>query len=148
MGSGVSGLYGGAAPLVEEAHLDEMEKKGVKFSIDDIIMTAKDEKGNLVWLEKGDNNKGLQHILYGSDGLIGHEKDFERAFKISKEGIPVFLKSIITNGSIISDRKVKLSNGKIGIERVYNVDGKHFLLTGVGTNGFIVTSYPVEVKLR
>lgn len=43
---------------------------------------------------------------------------------------------------------VSLPKGGQGIERIYYVDGKHYLLTGVGTNGFIVTSYPVEIKIR
>lgn len=149
MGSGVSDLYDvGATPLVEEEHLNEMKKKGVKFTPEDVVLTAKDRNGNLVWLENGDNNKGLQHILYGTEGKSGHAKDFKNAFDVSQESIPVFLKTIITHGSIISDHRVKLPNGKTGIERVYSVDGKHYLLTGVGTNGFIVTSYPIEIKLR
>ena len=52
------------------------------------------------------------------------------------------------NGNIVSEQKVSLPKGGQGIERIYYVDGKHYLLTGVGTNGFIVTSYPVEIKIR
>ena len=85
MGSGVSDLYDvGATPLVEEEHLNEMKKKGVKFTPEDVVLTAKDRNGNLVWLENGDNNKGLQHILYGTEGKSGHAKDFKNAFDVSQ----------------------------------------------------------------
>ncbi len=47
------------------------------------------------------------------------------------------------NGRIISN-ELKRINGRDGFERIYYYDGKHYVLTGIGTNGFIVTAYPIE----
>lgn len=35
-------------------------------------------------------------------------------------------------------------NGRNGFERIYYFDKKYYVLTGIGTNGFIVTAYPIE----
>lgn len=148
MGTGSSGLYTMPKPLVEAEHLMEMEAKKVKFNLEEVVMTAKDTNENLVWLEKGNENKGLEHILNGSKTSPGHKEDFQNAFGVSESNIPRFMKNVISNGNIVSEQKVSLPKGGQGIERIYYVDGKHYLLTGVGTNGFIVTSYPVEIKIR
>ena len=33
-----------------------------------------------------------------------------------------------------------------GIEKLYSYNGKYYLLTGVGTNGFLVSAYPIKEK--
>jgi len=33
-----------------------------------------------------------------------------------------------------------------GIEKLYSHNGKNYLLTGVGTNGFMVSAYPIKEK--
>lgn len=35
-------------------------------------------------------------------------------------------------------------NGREGYEKLYRYKNQYYLLTGVGTNGFIVTSYPID----
>ncbi len=65
-------------------------------------------------------------------------------FNVSPDQVPSLMKSIISKGALVSNRQRLLQNGNIGIERIYFFGGKHYLLTGVGTNGFIVTAYPVE----
>ena len=148
MGSGAGGLYNGAAPLIDPAHIDEMKNKGVQFSEDNVVMTAKDRDGNLMWLETGNEHAGLKHLLQGNGKTPGHANDFKNAFDVSPAQVPSLIKSIISDGTLVVNRERKLANGRIGFERVYSVNGKHYLLIGVGTNGFIVTAYPVEISMK
>lgn len=148
MGSGKCGLYRGAGPLIDPAHIEEMKKKGVNFTEENVVMTVKDREGNLMWLETGDTNAGLIHILYGNGQKPGHADDFKNAFGASISNVPTIMKSIISSGVLVSNKERLLPSGRTGIERIYSVDGKHYLLTGVGTNGFIVTAHPVEIDLE
>lgn len=36
--------------------------------------------------------------------------------------------------------------GKTGYERDYYYNGKYFVVTGIGTNGFLVSAYPKKYK--
>ena len=67
---------------------------------------------------------------------------FTDAFGISKERIPSFLKEVVTNGRVESNI-LKSINGREGFERVYYYDGRYYVLAGIGTNGFIVSAYPI-----
>ena len=58
----------------------ELETAGVKFTKEDVLFVTKDKTGQLVWLEKGNQRAGLEHILNGSGNTGGHAADFERAF--------------------------------------------------------------------
>ena len=146
MGSGLHGGFGrtkGAEDSETARLIDELEKSRVKFTKEDIIFITRDETGRIVWLEKGNSSAGLEHILNGNGKTPGHAADFERAFGISKSEIPSFLKNVISKGKVVSDT-LKTINGRSGYERIYYYDGKHYLMTGIGTNGFIVTAYPIE----
>ena len=35
----------------------------VKFNADDVVFVTKDKSDQLIWLEKGNDNAGLKHIL-------------------------------------------------------------------------------------
>ena len=85
----------------------------------------------------------MEHILNGDGKSPGHAADSDRAFGIQRESIPYFLKNVISNGKVVSNT-LKLVNGRQGYERIYYYDGKHYVLTGIGTNGFLVSAYPVE----
>ena len=45
---------------------------------------------------------------------------------------------------IIVDLFIKYEVTCVPVERIYYYNGKHYVLTGIGTNGFIVTAYPIE----
>ena len=159
MGAGFHGGFGGTkgsttskfadneekstSVLSEQDLVAELKKKGVKFTKQDIVFITKDGTGQTVWLEKGNSSAGLEHILNGDGKSPGHAADFERAFGIQRESIPYFLKNVISNGKVVSNT-LKLVNGRQGYERIYYYDGKHYVLTGIGTNGFLVSAYPVE----
>ena len=55
------------------------------------------------------------------------------------------INDIITSGNIEYSRTKKRGNRE-GIEKLYSHNGKYYLLTGIGTNGFIVSAYPIDEK--
>lgn len=147
MGGGLLGGFGNGTKGIQDAQtqslIGELEKSGVNITKEDIIFVAKDATGQTVWLENGNGSAGLKHILDGNGKSPGHAADFERAFGISRNQIPSFLNDVVSNGRIISN-ELKRINGRDGFERIYYYDGKHYVLTGIGTNGFRVTAYPIE----
>ena len=50
--------------------------------------------------------------------------------------------NIIKNGFVVSNRLVNIGNGRQDYERVYEYKGNYYTMTGIGTNGFIVSAYP------
>lgn len=40
----------------------------------------------------------------------------------------------------------RVTHGNGGYERLYNYNGKYYLLSGVGKNGYIVSAYPIGAK--
>ncbi len=145
MGAGYHGGFGdtyGAKYQVdaqESKLLDELEKSGVKFTKEDVSFVTKDTTGQLVWLEKGNSSVGLEHIIER------HEQDYINVYGINKEGIPKYIKAVISNGKILHQENV-VKNGKLGIERIYEYNNQYYTLLALGTNGFIVSMYPVRRK--
>ncbi len=111
----------------------------VKFNADNVLFVTKDKSGQMIWLEKGDDRAGLKHIL------IRHADDFHDKHNVSKDKIASHLNNIISNGNIEYSRIIKRGNHN-GIEKLYSYKGMYYLLTGTGTNGFIVSAYPIKEK--
>ena len=147
MGAGYHGGFGNGTMGAKDAQthflINELQKNGVKFTKEDMVFITKDATGQTIWLEKGNQSAGLEHILNGNGTSPGHAKDFEKAFGVSKNQIPSFLNDVVSKGTIVSN-ELKSMNGQGGFERVYYYGGKYYVLTGIGTNGFIVTAYPIE----
>ncbi len=40
--------------------------------------------------------------------------------------------------------RLQKSNGREGYERIYEYNGGHILLAGIGLNGFMVSAYPLK----
>ena len=76
---------------------------------------------------------------------VGHAEDFQRALGINKKEIPNYLYKVITNGTVIRNELKNIGN-KVGYERDYYYNGKYFVVTGIGTNGFVVSAYPKKYK--
>lgn len=132
MGGGNFGGFKNTKGSLKPEHLlNDLRQSGVKFTEKEVIIITKTKKNELVWLEKGNKRKGLEHIL------LRHEKDLKRKFGLKKEDIPSFVKDVFTNGTEVSS---KLKNG--GYQKEYLYKGKHIVISGVGTNGFIVSIYP------
>lgn len=148
MGTGIHGGFGntqGAKNNEANKLIEELERNGVKFSKEDIVFITKDRTGQTIWLEKGNSTAGLEHIINGNGKTPGHGKDFEKAFGVSKDQIPNYLKRVISQGKIVSNNLVKKGN-KECFERIYYYEGNYYVVAGIGTNGFIVSAYPKKMR--
>ena len=112
---------------IDAALYHELTHSSVKFTLKDVVMISKTSDGKLLWLEKGNENVGLKHIL------SRHNEELERR---GVTDIPQFIESLA------KQRPIKLSKNSRGYEATYLVSGKKYLLA-YGTNGFIVTFYPM-----
>ncbi len=106
--------------------LKELEKSGVKYNAEDIVMITKTPDGKLLWLEKGNATSGLQHIK------SSHSADF---LAKGVNDIPSFLKQVLQNTPINSGIGAK------GPYAVYNVNGNTYTVA-YGSNGYVVSFYP------
>ncbi|MDY5983115.1 MAG: hypothetical protein SPJ17_05415 [Anaeroplasma sp.] len=116
-----------------------LRNKGVKFSEKNLVFATKDTNGKVVWLEKGNDKSGLKHIVNK------HAKDFNDVYGVKKKDIPGFVKNLVSSGNLLNERLV-IKDGKPGFERIYEYNNKHFTVSGIGTNGYIVSVYPVRRK--
>lgn len=156
MGAGYHGGFGstsgsaiGNAGSDGEKEIDENLKKelrnnNIKFNEKDMVFITRDKTGQIIWLENGNSSAGLKHILDGKAGSPGHAKDFEKAFGVKRNDVGSYLKKVIQNGTVISNKIVSIGSGRQGYERVYEYKGNYYTMTGIGTNGFIVSAYPVR----
>lgn len=125
--------------LTKDDMLKPLIDAKVKFNADDVLFVTKDKSDQLIWLEKGNDDAGLNHILNK------HANDFFVKHNVSKENIASHIKEIVTNGNIEYSR-LTMRRNREGIEKLYSYNGKYYLLTGVGTNGFLVSAYPIKEK--
>lgn len=117
--------------------LKQLVDSNTKISVKDVVFTTKDKSGQIVWLEKGNSSSGLVHIMK-------HENDFVTKHNIQKGHLPDHIKKVVSKGKIISSRQVLLHNGRKGLEKIYLYKGKYYTLGAIGTNGFIVSMYPLD----
>ncbi len=122
--------------IEQERLLQELDKNGTKYDKDNMLFISKDKTGQVVWLEKGNKAVGLEHII------DRHAEDYKKALNISKVEIPGYLKKVVSEGKVLSN-KIVVHNGKQGYTRIYDYGGKYYIISGIGTNGFIVSAYPV-----
>ena len=117
----------------------ELDTNNVKYTRENVVFIARDETGQIVFLETGNSIAGLKHILQR------HSQNFKDAFNIDASQIPAYLKNVIRYGKVVSS-EIVTKNGKQGFERRYNYNGNYYVITGIGSNGFIVSAYPREIK--
>ena len=125
--------------LVDKNIVSEMERNNIKFTKEDLIFTTKDKTGQLIFLEKGNSSAGLKHIEQR------HTEDFVEKHKIQASQVSKHIHSVFTQGDLEYSRTT-VKKGKEGFERLYKYKGKYYLLSGVGTNGFVVSAYPLDDK--
>jgi hypothetical protein len=116
------------AKAEKDALLAELKAAGKKFDPDAIVTIFRDSQGRIVWLEKGDADRGLAHILGEHGGEFA-------AHGYSETEIPRLLETALQDGRIIGYQ------GK-GLDRpIYEVmfGGKLVKIAiTVGSNGYIV----------
>lgn len=116
-----------------------MKNNGVKFTEKDILFITKDKTGQIIWLENGNAGAGLRHII---DRHLGQ---FYDKHSIVKTDLIEHLYNVLTKGTILSSR-TKTRKGRDVLEKIYQYKGDFYMLSGVGTNGFLVSAYPLDKK--
>jgi hypothetical protein len=108
----------------------ELGRQGVKHTPEDIVRITRLSDGRIVFLERGNANAGLQHIVQR------HSSQFASR-GISEAQIPDVIMDVLRNGRPVGTRR-----GGTIYEITINGETQHILIV-VGGNGFIVTAYPV-----
>lgn len=70
--------------------IKKLEKAGVKFNKEDVVFVANDSSGQLIWLEKGNEIVGLQHII------SRHKQNFKDILNVNENEISAKIYEIIT----------------------------------------------------
>jgi hypothetical protein len=130
---------------IKQAEIDsllkELDSKGVKYNKAALLFVTKDRTGQIVWLEKGNASAGLEHIV------SRHANDFKSKMGVEEKNIASTLQDIVKTGQVVSN-KTKEIKGRNNFERIYKYKGRYYVLTGIGSNGFLVTAYPVDEKKK
>ena len=121
--------------LIDKSLIKELKNNNIKFSEKDVLFITKDKTNQTVWLEKGNEGAGFEHIK------ARHGNDFVKAFNFNEDTLHESLYKAIKYGNVV-DNHIETRNGIPSITRVYDYQGNHYLLTGIGTNGFIVSARP------
>lgn len=120
-----------------DALLAELIKSGVKINPKDVVFIVKDKSGQVVWLENGNTTKGLEHIKK-------HVNDFVSKHNIQEKHLVSHLKNVIKKSVVVHSQEKILKNGKMGLEKIYLYKRKYYTLGAIGTNGYIVSMYPID----
>ena len=116
--------------LINKALIQELKEKGVKFTEENLMWLFKNKDGKIIFLEKGKNSGGFQHILK-------HKEEFLDK-GIFEEDLAEFIMKSLKNGKIV---------GKEGSRFVYEYIYKGIKQTTaitVSSNGFVVGANPVS----
>jgi len=107
--------------------MEELAASGKKYSPDDVVMIVKNTEDELLWLEVGNENAGLTHILSKHQGELA---------SCAIDDVPAFIDNMVKGY-----RPETLMSSSRGMAAVYLVEGKPYLIA-YGKNGFIVSFYP------
>ncbi len=135
MSKGSSHLFSGTSGE-GQALIDEVISNGDKISPDKVVMITRDLNGRIVWLEEGNNNSGLQHIINE------HGREFNGR-GISNENIPNYVLEAVYQGNIVGTQGKR--NPRTVYEFVYNGVTQRIAVQ-VGSNGYIVGANPKSMK--
>ena len=102
--------------------------------------TGKDavlRKTRIVFLEKGNDKVGLQHLLKE------HAEQFKKKFDgIKSNDISEFIERTMENRQPFGSKE----GTKGGITVVYKIEEDKYLVVGIASNGFIITAHPSSKK--
>ncbi|MDG2944693.1 hypothetical protein [Exercitatus varius] len=113
-----------------------MTQKGIKYSADKVVSINKLSNGKIIFLEQGNSNSGLQHIIerHGSDFL---------SIGIKNEQIPSVLMKALSENKIVGYQGKSI--GRPIYEVQFN-NKKVYIAITTGNNGYIVGANPTRVK--
>ena len=113
---------------LDKTLMRELAESGEKYTVDDVISILKTPDGKLMWLEKGNNSSGLEHII------SRHSKEFaERGIT----DIPKFLDEVLSTKPIMTVKEPR------GLHSDYLINGKGYRVA-YGTNGYVVSFFPIN----
>ncbi|KAA9002139.1 hypothetical protein F4V43_13520 [Paenibacillus spiritus] len=115
--------------------MDELANSGVKYNPNDVVAVTRNADGKLVWIENGNSQAGLNHIL-------NHADDFA-AKGISQGQLPEFITKAVSGGKIVGYQGK--GTGRPIYEVSFNGQTQRVAIT-TGNNGFIVGANPVSIK--
>ncbi|MEO1763519.1 MAG: hypothetical protein AAFR83_16470 [Cyanobacteria bacterium J06629_18] len=124
----------GKKAIEREALLKELQDQGVKHTPENVVKIARSSDGKVIFLEKGNSQAGLKHIIEA------HADDFAKR-GISEKEIPDLVMKASTNGKIVGFQGK--GRGRPIYEVAFNGE-KHYVAVTVGKNGFIVGANPAR----
>ena len=122
-----------AVSLVSRSHIQEMLAAGVKFTEKDVLFTLRQPDGKIVFLEKGNNKAGLEHVLV-------HAKEFKGVAEVE---IPSMLYHAIAEGTIVGYQGK--GAGRPIYDFTFNGQRMRVAIT-ISENGFVVGANPKSIK--
>jgi len=125
--------------LIDENLIAEMTRDNIKFTKENLIFVTKDISGQILFLETGNEQVGLKHIEQR------HAKDLVDKHKIQASQISTHIYLVFTYG-VLEYSRITNKKDNESFERLYRYKGEYYLLSGVGTNGFVVSAYPLDNK--
>jgi hypothetical protein len=118
--------------LNRQGLLDELGQNGIKYTPENIVDIRKTQDGKIVFLETGNRQAGLEHIL------VRHQQDFANV-GIHADQIPDAVMTAVTQGKVIGYQGK--NQGRTIYDTVFN-DTRHQISVTVSDNGFIVGANP------
>lgn len=115
-----------------EELIAELRQANIKHSEEKIIRIARNSDGKIVFLEEGNSQAGLQHIMEA------HEADFIRR-GYPPEEIPDVVMSAVTEGKVVGYQG--RDTGRPIYEITFNGKTDYIAVT-IGNNGFVVEANP------
>ncbi len=115
--------------------LSEMKEEGIKFSKNRIVFAARLENGNKIFLETGNADSGLQHIV------ANHGKQFNQIYGIKSGQLGGFLHDVVAKGKLVTSFRYEDPLGREGYRSVYYWKGGHVVVYGISGNGYIGTAF-------
>jgi hypothetical protein len=116
----------------EAALLDELAANGIRHDPQSVIRIARNDAGQIVFLEAGNTSAGLEHII------VRHADDFARR-GVELDQIPDLVIRAATEGRIVGYQGAGI--GRPVFEVTFN-GVTHRIAITIGSNGFIVGANP------
>lgn len=116
--------------------VQSLQSQGIKVTSENVVLTGRDARGNITFLETGNSKAGLQHIV------SRHADDFNK-IGVATSDIPAFVMKTIEKGVVVGYQ------GKGTGRPIYQteVNGqKRNIAISVGNNGFVVGANPTSSK--
>jgi hypothetical protein len=121
--------------LQRQDYLGELAANGIKHTPENIVDIRRIPDGRLAFLETGDADRGLEHIMR-------HADDFAKR-GVHADQIPDLVMTAVERGNVVGYQG--RGTGRPIYDVIYN-DVRQRVAVTVGKNGFIVGANPAKIK--